>query len=181
MDLQTKKYPQANNDEFELKEENIQEENYDGSFHFWSAPEYAPYSVGRNFYIFSTLFLGAIVAYALFSNSPIMAITFILVGVVGYLFLQKEPKIITFKITHEGVIAGNEIYDFDNLKSFWIYYNPPHEKILSLRSKNNFTPHVHIPIEDEDPVYIRQILIGFIPEEKQQHNIVDSIERFLHM
>lgn len=158
-----------------------EEDYFNGSFHEWRTYEHDPYSVGKKFYIFATIFLGSAVTYALFANSPIMAITFILIGVVGYLFLNKDPKIVTFRITHNGIIAGNEIYEFDNLKSFWIYYDPPHEKILSLRSKSTFTPFIHIPIEDEDPVHIRKILIDFIPEMKQQHNIVDSIERFLHM
>ena len=153
---------------------------YTGSFHQWIALEHEPYTVGKKFYFFSTIFLAAIVIYALVSNSPIMAITFILVGIVGYIFLKKEPRTISFSITHEGIIAGNEIYDYDNLKSFWIYYDPPFEKMLNLRSKNNFTPYIHIPIGDEDPVKIRQILINFIPEIKQQHTLVDAVESMLH-
>ncbi len=182
LDLRTKnnnpkEYSQY--EEFEI--EYSEETNYNEAIYGWSALEHEPYSVGRKFYIFSTIFLGALITYAIISNSPIMAITFILIGIVGYLFLQKEPRVIDFKITPEGIVAGNEIYEFENLKSFWIYYNPPYEKILSLRSKGNLTPYIHIPIGDEDPVHIRRIIIDFIPEIKQEHNIVDSAERLLHL
>jgi len=165
-------------EEYSVKYE--EEVFYDGAFHRWSAPEHEEYTVGKRFYTYTTIFLALLVAYALYSNSPIMAITFILVGIVGYLYLRKKPRIINFSITTEGIIAENEIYEFDNLKSFWIFYNPPQEKLLSLRSKNTFNPHIHIPIGNEDPVKIRQILIDFIPEIKQNHNIVDIAERFLH-
>ena len=153
---------------------------YDGAFLRWSAPEHEEYTVGKRFYTFSTIFLVLLVTYALYSNSPIMAITFILIGIVGYLHLQKEPRIINFSLTIEGVVANQEIYEFENLKSFWIFYDPPQEKILSLRSRSTFTPFIHIPIGNEDPVKIRRILIDYIPEIKQNHNIVDAPERFLH-
>jgi hypothetical protein len=187
----------TNNMPFDLKIKNNKHENdaeeveeysvnykeevfYDGAFHRWSAPEHEEYTVGKKFYTYATIFLALLIAYAIYSNSPIMAITFILVGVVGYLYLQKKPRVVNFSITVEGIIAENEIYEFDNLKSFWIFYDPPQEKLLSLRSKSIFTPYIHIPIGDEDPVKIRQILIDFIPEVKQNHNIVDIAERFLH-
>jgi hypothetical protein len=154
--------------------------DYDGALYRWTTPEHEPYTVGKKFYLLSTLLLIGLVVYALISNSPIMAITFILIGIVGYLFIQKDPRTINFSITHEGITAGNEIYEFENLKSFWIFYNPPYEKKISLHSKGTFTPYIHIPIGDEDPVEIRDILIDFIPEEKQEHTIVDTIEKLLH-
>ena len=155
-------------------------EYHDTYFYGWTALEHDPYTVGKKFYLFSTIFLAAIVIYALVSNSPIMAIVFILIGIVGYAFLKKEPQTINFSINADGIIAGNEIYEFEDLKSFWIFYDPPHEKILSLQSKGKFTPHIHIPIGNENPVKIREILIDFIPEEKQEHTLVDAAERFLH-
>lgn len=183
LDLKTKvNYREIDNEEVEKYSIRYKEEVfYDGAFHKWSAPEHEPYTVGKRFYTFSTIFLALLITYALYSNSPIMAITFILIGIVGYLYLQKEPQTVNFSITTEGIVANKEIYEFDNLKSFWIFYNPPQEKLLSLRSKNTFVPYIHIPIGNEDPVKIRQIIIDFIPEIKQDHNIVDTAERFLHM
>jgi len=51
--------------------------------------------------------------------------------------------------------------------------------MLSLRSKHSFTPYIHVPIGDENPVKIREILIDFIPEEKQDYTIVDAVEKML--
>lgn len=179
-DLKTKNEETGIEKYEELSISYSEEIDYDVAYHQWIAPEHEPYTVGKNFYLFSTIFLAAIITYALVSNSPIMAITFILIGIMGYIFLKKEPRMIKFSLTNDGIVAGNEIYEFDNLNSFWIYYEPPFEKMLSLKSKNKFTPFIHIPIGNEDPVKIRQILIDFIPEEKQEHTVVDAVERFLH-
>ena len=54
--------------------------------------------------IFGILFL--IVGYAIYTNGIIMAITFILIGVVGYIYINKEPQILNFMITDQGVFAG---------------------------------------------------------------------------
>lgn len=146
----------------------------------WQAPEFEVYEKSRLWYSATTLVLLAIVAYALWNNSPIMAITFILVGVVGYLHLQKDPEVLDFVINHSGVQAGRELYEFDNIESFWIFYDPPHTKTLSLHTKASFMPFVHIPLENEDPVIVREFLMKFIEEEKQEAGFVDALERFLH-
>jgi len=147
----------------------------------WQGPEYEHYPKEKRWYLIASLILAVIIIYALINNSPIMAITFILIGIVGYIQLEKSPHLLDFKITHNGVMTGKEIYDFDNIKSFWIFYEPPHTKILSLRVDALLTPFVHIPVHQIDPVKLREILLDFVPEKKQKPTLVDTIERLLHI
>lgn len=147
----------------------------------WRAPEFETYEKDRKWYLIVSLVLLAIVGYAIYTNSPVMAITFILIGVLGYIYVGKEPRILDFAITLDGVIAGNEIFEFDNMKSFWIFYEPPYQKTLSLRTKSSLMPFVHIPIHDQNPVEIREHLLDFVPEEKQEAGLVDTFERIFHI
>lgn len=147
----------------------------------WQGPEYEVYPKDKKWYLIATLILAAIIAYAVITNSPIMAITFILIGIVGYIHLQKNPRVLDFKITRDGVSAGNEIYEFDQIKSFWIFYEPPHTRILSLRTKGSLVPFIHIPIHQEDPGKIRKTLLKSIPEKKQSFTLIDTLERLLHI
>jgi uncharacterized membrane protein len=149
--------------------------------HFWEAPEFEVYERDRRWYLIATLALAAIIIYALVSNSPIMAITFILIGIVGYIYIQKEPRILEFAITHDGVMAGNELYHFDDISSFWIFYNPPIQKVISLHMRGKFVPFIHMPIHRENPVEIRHILMDFIPEVKQEPSLIDAAERILRI
>jgi len=55
-----------------------------------------------------TLGLLAIIIYALFTNSPIMAITFILIGIIEYIYISREPKILDFLITERGIVIGKK-------------------------------------------------------------------------
>ena len=73
------------------------------------------------------------------------------------------------------------IDEFDQIKSFWIFYAPPHTRILSLRTKGSMLPYTHIPIHQEDPSKIRKALLKSIPEKKQSFTIIDTLERLLHI
>jgi hypothetical protein len=161
----------------------------------WRAPEYEVFERDKKWYLYITLALTGIIGYAIYTNGIVMAITFILIGVVGYIHINKEPRILDFIITPEGVLAGRELYEFENLLSFWIFYeaNPPRlaemarrreaggKKSVSLRTKSHFVPFVHIPVNDEDPVKIREILIKYIPETKQEEGLVEIAERVLRI
>ena len=147
----------------------------------WEAPEYEIYEKSKNWYLGMTITLAVISIYALLKDSPIMAITFILIGVVGYLVLNKKPALVKFKINDDGIVANKQIFEFEVIESFWIFYDPPHEKILSLKTKGSFLPYSHIPIANEDPVKIRELLIKNIPEVEQEKSLVDIIERVFHL
>jgi len=156
----------------------MEEENRGVVLH-WRAPEHEINVKGRKWYLYILLLLAAIVAFAVYTDSPVMAITFIMIGVVGYIFIGKEPRILDYAVTHEGVIAGREIYEFDNMHSFWIFYEPEGVKVISLHMQNKLIPFIHIPVHDEDPVRIREVLMEYIPEEKQEPSLVDTFERLL--
>lgn len=147
----------------------------------WQAPEFEIYEKSGRWYLGFAVFIIAIVAYALITNSPIMAITFILLGVVGYIHLQKDPRDIIFRITSEGVVADKEMYSYDNIKSFWILYDPPYDKLLSLHTNASMLPSVHIPLGDEDPVVVREILLKYAAEKKQDPSIINTLEKIFHI
>jgi preprotein translocase subunit Sss1 len=176
----TEKIPEKAEDFDEQDEEEING-NIGRILHSWRAPEFEVYEKSSRWYIIAGLFIIAMVAYALFTNGPIMAITFILIGIVGYIHLQKDPRVITFSITTKGVIADKEMYLYENINSFWIFYDPNHTKTISLHTKASMLPFIHIPLADEDPVHLRELLMRNIPEIKQDPGLIDAIERVLHI
>lgn len=147
----------------------------------WEAPEHEPLELGPRSMTVVTVLLVAIIAYALYTNSPLMAITFILIGVVGYLSLYREPRILLFLITTKSVIAGNAFYEYDTLQSFFIYTEPPFENILSIQTSGKLVPYVHVPAFGVDKNVLRDTLDEFIPEEKHEPGLVDTLEKLLHI
>ncbi len=156
-------------------------ENSEDILVHWQGPEYEIYPKDQKWYLITSLLLLAIIAYALITDSPIMAITFILIGIVGYIYLQKDPRVLSFAISREGVYAGKEIYDFEKIESFWMFYEAPHTRILSLKMREGLLPYIHIPIHQEDPDKIRKALLTNLPEKKHTFEIIDTLERLLHI
>jgi len=150
-------------------------------FCHWQAPEFEKYEADSRWYAYIALVLAVIVGYSIWTNSLIMSITFILIGVVGYMYIGKEPRILDFMVTEDGVVAGKEIFKYERIKSFWIFYEPGDIKVISLHIESLLTPYVHIPIHDEDPVVIREVLLRNVEEIKQEHNVVDTLERLLRI
>lgn len=154
---------------------------YGKVFLYWQEPEHEPLKLGPRSQTIVTVLLVAIIGYAVYTNSPLMAITFILIGIIGYLSLHHEPRVLPFLITARGVIAGDKLYEYDTLESFFIYVDPPFENILSIQTNGELVPYVHIPIETTDADAVRDILSEFIPEEKHHPRLVDTLEKLLHL
>lgn len=147
----------------------------------WRAPEHIHLRPNPRGLMISTIALALIIAYAVFTNSPLMAITFILFGVVGYLFVTRDPREFEFAITDRGIVGGKTLYAFEDINSFCIYEEPPLEGVLSIHSNGILAPYIHIPIAGIDDEEIREVLLNFIPEEKHTPTIIDTLEKMLHI
>jgi len=148
---------------------------------YWRAPEFELFERDQKWYLTITAILIAIIAYAIFTNGLVMAITFILIGVVGYIYIEKDPRTLDFMLTKDGVVAGREIYDFDNIRSFWVFYEEDGLRVISLHTQSYLAPFIHIPIGNQDPTEIRKILLEYIPEEEHKPGIIDTLDRLLRL
>lgn len=147
----------------------------------WQGPEYETSEKSAKWYTITGLVLAAIVLYAILTNSPVMAIVFVLIGVVGYLYVNTPPSVLDFGIVYTGIVVGNKLHHFDDIDSFWIFYEPPHTRVISFQMKGRFLPYIHVPLHQLDPVDVRASLLEFIPERRQEQDAIDTLERILHI
>ncbi len=114
-----------------------------------------------------------------FKKDMLTAIFMILSSLVLVLYSNKRPEISRVIINQSGVVIGNELYYYKDLKSFWIHYDPATIKELSLEPRKWYVPYVKVSIENNSPIAIRSLLINFLPEREQEHSLVDIISRKL--
>jgi len=146
----------------------------------WEAPEYENIEKHPGWYWITGGILLAIVVYAIVTNSILMAIVFILIGMLGYIFAERDPRIIHMGISSDGIKVDNYFYEYDDLKSFWIFYEAEEGiKVLSLHSKKTFLPYIHIPIGNTNPILVREVLINYLPEIRQELTVFDRLERLI--
>lgn len=147
----------------------------------WQEPEHDAFELGPRTRIISLTLLVLIVAWALYTDSPLMAITFILIGIIGYLLEQQPPRILDFVLTTRGVLVGKQFYRYETLQSFHIYEEEPFLDTLSLHTDGDLISHVHIPLKTVGNQAVYDILVGFVPEIPHEPNLIDSIEKLMHI
>ncbi|MEI8103639.1 MAG: hypothetical protein WCG84_01905 [Candidatus Moraniibacteriota bacterium] len=147
----------------------------------WQVHETETQAPSRKLLFWLGVALLGIIGYELFVNNPIVAITFILIGITGYILLHREARFLHCRIFPQGVGVNSELFPFDQMDHFWIFENEPGSSFVRFKTKTLIEPFVDIPLGDTDPQELRQILGSFIPEERIDLTLVDIFSRMLHI
>jgi hypothetical protein len=139
----------------------------------WEAPEFEKTEKSKSWFIIPAVIAIILGIIALATNNILFLILVLLGFFIFYVYANKEPRIIKFKIYERGIEFDNQVHDFESLRSFWIFYDPPMEKEISLRSKKTFFPYIRIPLGNQGPVEIRKYLLKFIPEKRHRESVID--------
>lgn len=143
----------------------------------WSAPEHRNEIPTAN----TKLALGAgafaLLGYAVYSQNYLFAVVILLFSFVWHAYAHRPGRIVDFMITARGVTIQNRLYEFQDLQSFWIFFDPPRAQTLSLESKKTLMPFLKIPLGKTSPNKLREILVKFIPEKKQEETLTEILSR----
>lgn len=139
----------------------------------WQAPEFDKKEKTKSWFILPGIITIALGIFALLTENILFLILIILGFFVFYIYANKEPRIIKFKINEKGIEMDDKLHEFDSLRSFWIFYDPPEQKELSFRSRKTLLPYVRIPLENENPNEIRKFLLKFLPEKHHRESLID--------
>jgi hypothetical protein len=146
----------------------------------WHPKEFHEHKKGENWYLWLGIITAIFITIAIFTAAYIVAVTFFLLAVVIVMFAQRPAETIDVKITDTGIEKDDRFYPYHTLEKFWIFYNPPHVTRLHIRQKTRLMPDLHIEIEDQDPVALRDALLEYLPEdEAAEENFTDTVARRL--
>lgn len=139
----------------------------------WSFPEFHKHQRGLGWYLVVFLILGSLLIYAFLTLNYLFALILILFAFIVTMHHYQEPHTVHSEITDRGIVVGRNFYPYEGIESFWIIYDPPLSKKLFMRKKNTIQSRIILPLEDTDPLKVREILSQFLPEETE--NIEDSL------
>ncbi len=143
----------------------------------WVAPEFIKHKKGERWFILPGLIAVALIIIAIILKNFLFVIGIIIASLAVYTYAKKEPRKIKFTIGGKGIQIDNQTHRFEDLKSFWVFYEPPEIKELSIRSKKMFMPYIKIPLNDQNPAKIRKLLLKFLPERRHHESIIDQWSR----
>jgi len=141
----------------------------------WQAPEYHHYDKSTDWYWWVGLVAIMLLGFAVWQGSFLFGVLVLVGWFTIILYAVRKPQIITFSINEKGVVIEKTFYPWHTLKSFWIFYNPPLLKELSLESQKTLMPYIKIPLGDTNPDQVKEALDKYLPEEEQQESIIDNL------
>lgn len=149
----------------------------------WTVDEYERHVRGPIWYTAAFIVGVGLILYAMLTQNFLFAVIIIMTGVIIGLSSLRDPQRILFQMTTRGIVLGNEFTPYKDIKSFWIFYEPPHFKNLYIDYRNPMTPHLKIPLEEQDPLEVRSALMEFLREEltQEQEPLSELLGRVLKL
>lgn len=141
----------------------------------WRAREFEQKEKPLAWFIRLGVILLCLIVLGLLTKNYFFTVLVVLIGFVLVQYARKEARTRTFVVDDSGLMIDAQRYPFENFSSFWIFYDPPHLKELSFRSKQRFMPYIRIPLANQDPVAIRRALIQNLPERKHRQWFLDEL------
>ncbi len=147
----------------------------------WTFPEYTVPARKKGWYFTATLIFLVIFAYAILTANFLFGLIAVIIAIIIFLFQQKKPLAVQFSLHPKGVSLNNKDYSFKEFKKFWLLYEPPAVKNLYLDFKSALKPTLVIPLQNQNPVNIRQFLKQHLEEdlEKENEPLTETLARVL--
>jgi len=88
---------------------------------------------------------------------------------------KKYKSVIKKILSHE---TREKFYSFGEIESFEVAEKGTypedswHNYVLKIKGAGMFFPHLEIPLANQDPVYIRELMVYFVPEKKGEEESV---------
>lgn len=169
--------------ELESKEEQKFVDDYGNVLALWEFPEFVKHERGKVWYITFTIVFLALLVYSYFSDNLLFAVILVIFAFL-YLRLGKEdPQTMEAAITEDGVFMGAKFIPYEEFDSFYIIYYPPEIKNLYLQPKSMIKNRIAIPLENQNPVHIRELLLQYLDEdiEKEEAPASEGISKVLKL
>jgi len=150
----------------------------------WDFPEFQKHKRTTAWYVVMALLIGALVIFAVATQNYLFLVIVILFVVIYVMRSRREPALLNIKITEDGLgIAQQTFYEWRDIKSFWIVYEPPSVKNLYVDFKASLRASITVALENQNPLKIRKILAEYIPEdlEKENETFSDGLSRMLKL
>jgi hypothetical protein len=147
----------------------------------WRIHAYPHYERGPLWYVVAGIVGGGLLIASIWTGNYLFAVLVLFAGAVVLAMSGRTPPEIDVEISPLGVRRGLHFYPYKSIKNFWIVYDPP------IRSLNLVTGsifgNVHIPIDDQDPSEVRDLLKNFLAEDlaRDTETFSDMVSRILRI
>lgn len=144
----------------------------------WSALEYPIRKKTADWYwaLGIMAIAGAVASYIL--GNILFSILILLGAFTVAIYGARHPHVVEFEIDRGGIRSGTTLYPYSSLASFWIIEGRDESKIL-IQSSKAFMPYIIIPLGEENPEVVREVLLNYLMEEEHVEPFAQRIMDYL--
>ncbi len=137
----------------------------------WVVPEYEQHLRSKVWYIAALLIGTGLLVFSYFTDNFLFAVIILIFALITILHDGQSPGRVKFIVTEEGIIIGKKFIDYDEIKDFSVIYKPRENAKNLYFEFNGFLKHrLTIPLEKENPLQIREILLKYLSEDLERKN-----------
>lgn len=148
----------------------------------WEFPDTPRHQRTPRWYFWAGLTSAGLFIYGLWSGNPLFSLLIVLFALTTYL-VQRRPLQLQCTISPDGVNIGQAVYPYRELQRFSIVYQPPEVKNLYFQFRNPLRPPLVIPLQGQNPVAIRHLLMDYLDEDidRDEEPMLDHLSRMLKL
>lgn len=146
----------------------------------WSFSEDDHYERSWMWYV-GILLVGLLfLVYAIMVNNFLFALIILISVIIIFTYSVKEPTEVNITITDNGIAIGKKFFSYEQLKNFWIVYNPPQVKKLFFNPKSRIMPELTVSLGDENPLKVREMLLKYLEEDldREEEPLSEEVARW---
>lgn len=144
----------------------------------WQSPEFVRYKKDNKwlvYFISVALILSVVLGFMHIWSGVVLVVV---AAIVFITLSEVHPKAISSAVYAEGLVIDGKIYNYEQIKSFWISYGDLPKVRFQLVGR--FAGILTMPLGEEDPEQIRLFLAKHLPEEEDRgEDVTDIINRII--
>jgi hypothetical protein len=136
---------------------------------FWIIPADKEQQRGKNWYLLAGAILLTLLIFSFLTKNLLFAFILIVSSAIIIMNDGKKSENIKIILNGDGVAVGRQFYDYDAIENFSILYKP-NEKVKNIycEFKNTFRQRLSLPLENMNPLQIREFLLQYLPEDLER-------------
>lgn len=143
----------------------------------WQAPEFRHYEKNYAWYITLAAVSVLVVGFFAVERDFFAAVCLAIIAAFIFFFAKQRPQIVIIELNPKGVVFGNLLFPYKQIKHFWIVHNERH-KTLNIQTTAMLNNLMILELEEQDPEEIRRFLLNHLPEHEETEET--SIQRIMH-
>ncbi|MDP2586383.1 MAG: hypothetical protein Q8P32_01250 [Candidatus Komeilibacteria bacterium] len=149
----------------------------------WQFPEYLKPERGKVWYFWFFTIVVLLLVYSMVTINFLFAIIVIMGTIITLMRSKYHPNAVDFAITKDGLMVEGKFYAYDLIKDFYIIYKPKEIKNLYFEFKSLVRPRIIIPLEDQNPLAVRDLLKQYLDEnlEKEEEPASEAFRKLFKL